>query len=131
MKKGIMLNCEISAVIAKMGHTDTIVIADCGLPIPDTTKRIDISLTQGIPDFMTTLKAVLAELQVEEAYIAEEMQKISPKLLNAIENAIGNIPLKFIPHEELKHMSKASKACIRTGECTPYANIILKSGVTF
>lgn len=131
MKKGLILNSEISAVIAEMGHTDMLCIADCGLPIPGTTKRIDISLIKGTPSFMDTLNSVMEELQVEEVVMAQETADKSPAMFESIKERIGNKPVRFVSHEELKALTAKAKACIRTGECTPYANIILKSGVTF
>lgn len=131
MKKGIVLNGPISETIANMGHTDTMVIADCGLPIPSTTRKIDLALTKGIPGFIDTVDAVLSELEVEEAFVAREMPDRSPDLFGKLKESLGNIPVRYISHEELKAMAKDSKACVRTGECTPYANVILKSGTTF
>lgn len=131
MKKGIILNSEISGVIATMGHTDSLVIADCGLPIPNSTKRIDIALTKNVPSFIETLVVVLSELQVEEAIIANEMIEKSPELYQSLKNTLGDIPIVIVSHEDFKVTTSNAKACIRTGECTPYANIILKSGVTF
>jgi D-ribose pyranase len=58
MKKGKVLNNEISHVISTLGHTDTIVIGDCGLPIPDHVKRIDLALTLGVPSFLQTLQKI-------------------------------------------------------------------------
>jgi D-ribose pyranase len=131
MKKGILLNSEVSAVIAQMGHTDMLVIGDCGLPIPDGVRRIDLALTQNVPGMIETLKVVLTELQVEEAILATEGIETSPQIYQAIKEILHNTKVTFVTHEELKNMTKNAKACIRTGECTPFANIILKSGVTF
>ncbi len=131
MKKIGILNCEISEVISKMGHTDMLAIGDCGLPIPDETKRIDISLIKNIPTFIDTLKAVLTELQVEEVVIANETLGVSPMIFDAVKKEIGDVKITIITHEELKGLLKDCKAVIRTGEQTPYANIILKSGVVF
>ena len=78
MKKIGTLNQPISTVIAGLGHTDTLVVADAGLPVPSETERIDLALTQGIPTFLDTLRVVLAEMQVEKAIIAEEMLQVSP-----------------------------------------------------
>lgn len=47
MKKGTVLNSEISSVISRLGHTDTLVVCDAGLPIPNSTTRIDMALTRG------------------------------------------------------------------------------------
>lgn len=41
MKKGVLLNADVSAVVSRLGHTDQIVICDAGLPIPAVTQRID------------------------------------------------------------------------------------------
>ncbi|WP_040214491.1 D-ribose pyranase [Clostridium polynesiense] len=131
MRKTELLNSQISEVISKMGHTDMIAIGDCGLPIPEDTKRIDIALIKNVPGFIETLKAVLLELQIEEVILAEETRKVSGKLFEEIQEAVGDVKVTWINHEELKENLKACRAVIRTGEQTPYANIILKSGVVF
>lgn len=131
MKKTCLLNNSISSVISKMGHTDMIAIGDCGLPIPKETKRIDLALTKGIPSFLDTLKTTLTELEIEEIIIAKETEETTPKIFNEIKNLIGNAKITFVSHEIFKTNLKECKAVIRTGEQTPYANIILKSGVVF
>jgi D-ribose pyranase len=106
-------------------------IGDCGLPIPKETERIDIALIKNIPGFIDTLKAVIMELQIEEVLIAVETKEVSPALFKQIQDAIGNVKITWINHEKLKENLKNCRAVIRTGEQTPYANIILKSGVVF
>lgn len=131
MKKSGVLNSQISKVISEMGHTDTIVICDSGLPIPDHVTRIDLALKQGVPTFMDTLATVLSELQVEKAYAAEELAAAGHPIKAEMESLLGTAPLVPISHEKLKEMSKQAKAVIRTGEFTPYANVILQAGVIF
>ncbi len=131
MKKTGILNQPISRVIAGLGHTDTLVIADAGLPIPAETERIDLALTKGIPSFLDTLRVVLSEMRIEEVIIAEEMTTVSPDLYQDIQKIIGDIPIEFCTHTIFKVMTAESEAVIRTGEFTPYANIILVSGVVF
>lgn len=131
MKKTALLNSNISKVISTMGHTDGLAIGDCGLPIPEETERIDIALIKDIPGFIDTLKVVLMELQVEEVELAKETFEVSPSLYEEIKKALGDIRITIITHEELKQKLKGCKAVIRTGEQTPYANIILRSGVVF
>lgn len=139
MKKGILLNSNIASVIAKLGHTDHITIADAGLPIPQQVERIDLAVTQGLPDFMSVLNVVTQEMQVEKAIIASEISAINPKmeqailtLLKQLESAQGKpITVEYCSHERFKQLTHDSKAVIRTGECSPFANVILCSGVTF
>lgn len=131
MKKTPLLNQPISNVIAGLGHTDKLVIADAGLPIPPETTRIDLALTAGIPRFLETLKVVLSEMQVERVIIADEMCTISPELHRQLLDVLGNIPLETVTHVVFKEMCHSTRAVIRTGEFTPYANIILVSGVVF
>lgn len=139
MKKGKVLNAEISAVIARLGHTDMLTIADAGLPIPPNTPRIDLALTQGLPGFMQVVDVVTAEMQVEAAILAQEIKHHNPQLHDLLLDHIsrlqiqqGNaIAIRYVSHEEFKACTTDSRAVIRSGECTPFANIILCAGVTF
>ncbi|NMR96599.1 D-ribose pyranase, partial [Vibrio parahaemolyticus] len=73
MKKRGILNGELSKLIAEMGHMDMILIGDAGMPVPKGVKLIDLALVEGIPSFIEVLKAVLEDLEVEEAYIDLEL----------------------------------------------------------
>jgi len=131
VKKIGILNQPISSVIAGLGHTDTLVIADAGLPIPPETQRIDLALTAGIPTFLDTLRAVLTEMQVERAIVAEEMLEMSPDVYEAVKELLGDVSTETVTHLIFKEQTRLGRAVIRTGEFTPYANIILVAGVTF
>ena len=131
MRKTKLINSEVSYTISKMGHTDSLTIGDCGLPIPDGVNRIDLALKYGVPSFLETLDTVLEELCVEEIVIAEEIVEKNTNIYNEILKRFENIKVTMISHEDFKKMTKESKAVVRTGECSPYANIILKSGVVF
>jgi D-ribose pyranase len=131
MKKRGILNKELSTLLASLGHTDTIVIADCGLPIPNESARIDLSLVKGFPPFLSVLDAILEELEVEAFTLAEEIKTENPVMYENIQKRLASVSMQFVPHEQFKEMTKSAKAVIRTGEATPYANIILHSGVNF
>ena len=131
MKKTSLINAPISAVIAALGHRDTLTIADAGLPIPKYVDRIDLALTKGIPGFIDTLRVILSEMQVEKVIVADEMKQVSPGVLKAVQGLIDDVSIEFVPHQQFKNLTKSSRAIIRTGEFTPYANIILVSGVVF
>ena len=131
MKKIGTLNQPLSAVIAGMGHGDMLVIGDCGLPIPQEVLRIDLALTAGVPSFLQTLAVVQQELQVESVLIASEMEKVSPELYGKLTAMVKDSTVDVVSHEKFKELTKQAVAVVRTGECTPYANIILCSGVVF
>jgi D-ribose pyranase len=131
VKKIGILNQPISSVIAGLGHTDTLVIADAGLPIPPETQRVDLALTEGIPSFLDTLRVVLTEMEVERAIIAEEMLDSSPQVYEAITEMLGDVPIETVTHLIFKEQTRSARAVIRTGEFTPYANVILAAGVVF
>lgn len=135
MKKGKLLNSELSYEIAKIGHTSHITLCDAGLPFPKGVKRIDLAIEAGYPSFIKTLDAILSEMMVEEIILASEIKTINPKIYNEILEIFtkNEMDPKIIeaPHTEFKEITKDSEVIVRTGECTPYANIILKSGVVF
>ncbi len=131
MKKRGVLNKELNTVFASLGHTDMIVIADCGLPIPEEVTRIDLSVVKGFPSFLSVLDPILEELEIEAITIAEEMQSHNQIMYQEIQKRFTNTTTHIVSHEQLKEMMKSAKAVIRTGEATPYANMILHSGVNF
>lgn len=131
MKKNGILNSDISRVLSYMGHTDRLCIGDCGLPIPETTERIDLALSFNNPTFMDTLKEVVKDMKVEKIILAEEIKDKNPKQNEAILELFKGIEVEYVPHTELKYLSGDCKAVIRTGETTPYSNIILQSGCIF
>ncbi|ETY72699.1 ribose pyranase [Lactiplantibacillus fabifermentans T30PCM01] len=130
MKKSAVLNTEVSYTIANMGHFDTLMIGDAGMPVPEKTEKIDLAVTLGLPKFIDVLKNVLTELQVQKVYLAEEIKTENPEQLAAIK-ALIDVPIEYMPHTQMKAHLAHDKAFIRTGENTPYSNIILESGVTF
>ncbi|MFO8068741.1 MAG: D-ribose pyranase [Alkalibacterium sp.] len=131
MKKNGILNSEISKVLADLGHTDQIMIGDCGLPVPENVKKIDLALEIGEPKFIHVLAVLLKEMQVEKYMLAQEIKEKNPEQLKAINKFMGDIEMDWNSHEELKVQSQRVKAIIRTGEATPYSNIILQAGVIF
>ncbi len=139
MKKSRLINAQLSEAVARLGHGQALTICDCGLPIGEGVSRIDLALTHGVPGFMATLDVVLSEQQVEEIVIAEELVTVSPALFEQLTARIaqlerdqGNkVKLVKVSHQTFKTMSDQSLAVVRTGECTPYANVILRSGVVF
>ena len=133
VKKQGILNSDISRVLSYMGHTDTICIGDCGLPIPDAVERIDLALCFGEPTFMRTLEIVAADMKVEKIVLAEEIKEKNPDVLAEIQKYFAglDVEVEFVSHTELKARTNGCKAVIRTGEITPYANIILQSGCIF
>ncbi|WAA09266.1 D-ribose pyranase [Fervidibacillus albus] len=129
MKKSGILNSEISKVLADLGHTDTIIIADCGLPIPQGVKKIDLSLELGKPSFLEVLEIVQRDMIIEKVTLASEIVEQNKPLFNQLTDQYSDI--EFVTHEVLKEQSKKAAAIIRTGEASPYANIILQAGVIF
>ena len=131
MKKTKMINSDMSRVIAQMGHFDKLSIGDAGMPVPMGTEKIDLAVDNGIPSFMQVLTNVLEELEVQRIYLAEEIKTENPKMLENIKALMPETPIAFMPHSDMKKDLNNCHAFVRTGEMTPYSNIILESGVVF
>lgn len=132
MKRSGLLHAELNRVIAAMGHTDTLVIADVGLPVPPGVPCIDLAVVPGTPSFATVFEAVYAELAVESATVASEIGTKNPALVALAERLAGEgVAVTELSHDDLKRLSARAVAVVRTGETSPYANIILHAGVTF
>ncbi|RSZ41194.1 MULTISPECIES: D-ribose pyranase [unclassified Variovorax] len=131
MKRSPLLHAELSHVIASLGHGDMLVLGDAGLPIPDGPRRIDLAVARGVPLLNDVLQAVLSEMQVEGIVVADEaLGGDTKKLPDWYPQSLGIEP-QTVSHEEFKRRTAKARAMVRTGECTPYANIILVAGVKF
>ena len=144
--KGVLHN-ELARLIARMGHGDMLVITDRGFPFPrhEYTTCIDLSIGRGLPRVVDVLKVVLEELEIEGVIIADETKTISPdtyeeftQVISGIDNKGNPIVEENIPHPEFKDLvlngaleGEEVKGFVKCGEFTPYANIILVSGVDF
>ncbi len=124
-----MINSHITKILTDLGHTDTIVIADAGLPVPSDVPKIDLSLKLGVPSFKDVVVAVLEDMATEKIVIASEMKERNQKAYELMEKQ--NILVEEVSHEQLKMLTSKAKVVIRTGEATPYANCILQAGVIF
>ncbi|WP_347557655.1 D-ribose pyranase [Robbsia sp. KACC 23696] len=132
MKKTPLLHTALSRLIASLGHGDMVLIADAGMPAPRNAnvEIIDLALTPGVPSIDLVLSTVLTEMQAESYVIATETVARADGWLTRLETALP-IDRRTLSHAELKTLSGQARAFIRTGECTPYANVMLVAGVTF
>ncbi len=139
MKKTKLLHSEISYLIARMRHKDRLVIGDAGLPVSNQVQKIDLAVSQGVPDFLSVLAAVLSEQKIEKVIMAEEFPQLNPELHQKVIDLLfameqeeeTELGVVYIPHETFKEETQNCIGAIRTGEFTSFANIILISGVVF
>lgn len=128
IKDGI-LNPAILDLLARVRHTNTVVIADRGFPFWTMIETVDISLVDNIPTVMDVLLAVLPRYQFGAAFMAEEfIANNDASAQQSVKDVLGDIPLNFEPHEAVfKKRVPSAVGLIRTGDTTQYANIILES----
>lgn len=127
------LNAQLSRVISELGHTDQLVVTDAGLPIPHGVERVDLAVRAGLPTFLDLLDTVLAEVAIEDALLSEEIRAASPKMLAEIEARLQErgVRPRFLPHTDFKTATSGARAAVRSGEFTPYANVLLTAGVVY
>lgn len=138
MRTGRLLNGPITALIGDLGHSDKIMIVDAGWPIPGAL-RYDICLTHGQPRLTDVLAVVADELKLEKVIVDAEMRNHGPevhdgvrRILEAAGRAHGErIAVDYEVHDTFKMHAASVKGIIRTGECTPYCNLVLVAGLAF
>jgi len=131
MKKSGIINSQLAGLIAGLGHKDTFLIGDAGMPIPKGVEIVDLALCGGVPTFEQVMDAVLTETEIEYYILAEEILVKNQRLLTYIHKSLNGVESEMIPHVDFKELTKDVKFAIRTGEFTPYPNIILRAGVSF
>jgi len=128
LKRGGIFNGQLAGEVARLGHTDLVVVCDVGLPIPAGPAVVDLAFRMGVPSFEAVLTGLLEEIVVEGATAAEETRE-NPKVDGLLRDLLPD--LGHVTHYELKRMTQNAKLVVRTGEATPYANVILRCGVAF
>lgn len=129
MRRRGLWNPALVGELARLGHGETIVLADAGLPVPVDVATVDLVWSRGEPRLAPVLRAVLDELVVERATVAEELDRTShgPDLLREL----GDLPLDRVRHQRFKDLVGMARLVVRTGEASAYANVILHAGVAF
>jgi len=125
-KRGI-LNPTLAGALGKLGHGHMVVIADYGLPLPREAEIVDLTLVHGIPSFSQVLDALLGEIAVEGVVAATEITGTE------VEQWLTERALRpdLVSHEEFKELLPKARLIVRSGEATPYANVMLRCGVPF
>lgn len=129
MKRGGIINGQLAGALARLGHMDQLVICDSGFPVPAGPEVVDLAFTFGIPSFGSVLQGLLEELVVESAIAAKEVKQANPDSHRLLTDRF--LELTFIPHDGLKRLVDETRLVVRTGEATPYSNVILRCGVSF
>jgi len=124
-----LVNRDMVAELAKMGHTDKLLIADAGLAIPNTTKVIDLSLKENVPTALDVLKIILEHFSVEKVILSDAIEVTNPKQK---ERFIACLPegviVEIVPQDFLRNnLTREVKFAIRTGDFTANSNIVLIS----
>lgn len=133
MQKIGILNSSIAKVLADLGHTDKIAVGDCGLPVPPGVLKIDLALRLGQPSFFDVVQEIAKYMEIEKIHVAAEMEAKNPQQWIRMRELFPPKQTEWIisSHEEFKKATSGVKAVIRTGEMTPYSNVILHAGVIF
>jgi D-ribose pyranase len=125
--KGI-LNPQILSLIARVRHTNTLVISDRGFPYWPMIETVDISLVDDVPTVLQVFEALKANFAIGQLYMAEEFKaNNTAKVQQAFADSWGKIPIAFEPHVDFKLRVPAAIGLIRTSDTIQYANMILVS----
>ncbi len=131
MKKHGFLCASVAELIARMGHTDRLIVCDAGFPVPAAVQRIDLAVTRNLPSLTDILRVLLEDLAVEHFIVAGELQEASPQRYAEILKLLPGVPHDLIPHADFKRAAREVRAVIRTGDFVPYSNIMLVAGVVY
>jgi D-ribose pyranase len=131
LKSSPLLNGRLAAVLTTLRHGEMVVIADAGLPAPDGVERLDLAVAQGVPSLADVLPPLRDATVLEEVLVAQDMRRVNPQRRALVAEVFADADVREIPHGEIEALLPQAKLIVQTGECTPYANVILVGGVSF
>ncbi|HTL68707.1 MAG TPA: RbsD/FucU family protein [Lacunisphaera sp.] len=127
LRTGI-LNPAVLSLLARVRHTNTLVIADRGFPSWPGLETIDLALVDDLPTVRQVLDAIWPNFVVGRVFAAEEfVRRNPPERVATLRVRLGDVPLVLEPHVEFKRRVPHAVGLIRTGDTIPYANLILES----
>ncbi|WP_343994765.1 D-ribose pyranase [Terrabacter terrae] len=129
MRRDGIWHPRLAAIVTGMGHGDEIVVADPGLPVPTGVETIDLVFARNGPRFLPVLAVLASELVIEGAVVARELS--DSEIRDGLDRFLPDVPIERMSHSSLKGRTRGARAVVRTGEATPYANVILRAGVPF
>lgn len=128
MIKSGLLNPAVLQLLARIRHTNTLVISDRGFPFWPQIETVDLSLVDDVPTVLQVLDAIKANFVIGRGYAAAEFKTHNDKAIQAALSArFKKIPLIFEPHVEFKKRVPHAIGLIRTGGSIPYSNLIIES----
>ena len=124
-----ILNPHLLSLVARVRHTNALVVADWAFPSWPGLETVDLSLTTGVPTVLQVLDALIPGWKCDAAYMAQEFQEKNPRTtVDAFRAALRGTPITFEPHLDLKRRVPHAIGLVRTGDATLYGNIVLVSG---
>lgn len=134
MKKHGIFNKDLMTAITDLGHTEIIIIGDAGVPVADTSKKIDLAISKDLPSIAQILDLVMDELIFERVVVAEEQKKYNPVHFDTISQLAhkryDTMEIETMPHEEfMATFLPKAKYIIRTGDLMPWGNVVLQAGI--
>lgn len=129
MLKTGLLNPHVLSLLARVRHTNALVIADRGFPFWPAIETVDLSLIDGVPTVLQVLAAIRPNYVIGEAFMAQEfLGANTPATRRAFAAAFKGVKLTHEPHVDFKKRVPGAIGLIRTGDTVQYANMILISG---
>jgi D-ribose pyranase len=127
LRSGIV-NPAILALLSRVRHTNTLLIADIGFPSVPGVEVVDLSVVRGMPQVPEVLSAVLAAFSCGEVTMSAEFLTVQPlPVQQSYQLVLGDLPVKWLPHRELKALAPAVTGILRTGDTTRFGNVLLQS----
>lgn len=131
LKSSQLLNGRLAAVLTTLRHGDRVVVADAGLPVPDGVETLDLAVAPGLPSLAHLLPVLRDAAVLDEVVVATDMQRVNPARRTLVDEVFTDVEVREVPHEEIEAQLSQATLIVQTGECTPYANVVLVGGVGF
>lgn len=125
MRRNGIIHARLTELLTELRHTELFAVTDSGLPAAGV-EVVDLGVLYGLPEFLPVLRAILTEVDFEAAWGSQDVTEKNPEMGSALTDLVSPT---LLPHEDFKAMIADCRFVVRTGEATPYANLILRSGV--
>ena len=106
-----LLNSLLAGALREVGHTQMVLLADKGFPVPPGVETIDLALSDDVPTILDVIRAIAADFSFDRILIADEMKELSPE--HAKKPEALHKPLEVFAHVEFKQIAAHARLAVR------------------
>lgn len=125
-----IVNRDLNRLLGEQGHKDRFMLCDAGMAIPKDAKCVDLSYAKFKPMVTEVLAEIQKYFEIESVAILKETKENSPERFREFLGMLKKEQIEMTDIVTVRKEANDMKFFIRTGDYTPFSNLVITSGAS-